>query len=353
MKAEQNRKTIAVIFGGCSSEHNVSLQSAYGIISHISRRRYQPVLLGITREGKWYLYEGDIERIKDGSWSTDEKCTPAVISPDKEDRGIVFTEDGKKRLIQLDAALPVLHGRFGEDGTIQGLLELAGIPVIGCGTMSSAICMDKDMSHRLVESAGIRVPRSLVLEEKEGARGAADWAGAQGYPIYVKPATEGSSIGISKVYDEKQLEEAIRTAFEYDRKVILEENIEGFEVGCAVLGKEELLLGTVDEIETPGGFFDFTEKYTQEKSHIYVPARISPEKALEVQKAAERIYRTLGCKGFARVDLFLTPEEELVFNEVNTIPGFTVHSRYPNMLKEAGLSYDEIVEKLIQTEVGA
>lgn len=352
MKAAKQRKTIAVIFGGCSSEHNVSLQSAYSIIGHINRQRYEPVLIGITKEGKWYLYQGDIQRIADGSWYLDETCIPAVISPDKEDRGLIFTKDEKKHLIQLDAALPVLHGRFGEDGTIQGLLELAGIPVIGCGTMSSAVCMDKDMSHRLVESAGIRVPKSLVLDRPGKTGDAADWAEEIGYPVYVKPATEGSSVGISKVYDKGQLNGAVKNAFEYDTKVLVEENIEGFEVGCAVLGKEELLLGTVDEIEAPGGFFDFEEKYTQEKSHIYVPARISPEKMLEVQKAAEYIYRTLGCKGFARVDLFLTPKEELVFNEVNTIPGFTIRSRYPNMLKNTGLSYDEIVEKLIQTEVG-
>lgn len=353
MKAEKQRKTIAIIFGGCSSEHDVSLQSAYGIISHINRQRYEPVLMGITKEGKWYLYQGDIQRIADGSWYLDEACVPAVISPDKEDGGLIFTKDAEKQLIKLDAALPVLHGRFGEDGTIQGLLELAGIPVIGCGTMSSAICMDKDMSHRLVESAGIRVPKSLVITGPGKAEDAAAWAEQMGYPVYVKPAAEGSSIGISKVYDKAQLAGAVANAFAYDTKVILEENIEGFEVGCAVLGKEELLLGTVDEIETPGGFFDFEEKYTQEKSHIYVPARISPQKALEVQKAAECIYRTLGCKGFARVDLFLTPKEELVFNEVNTIPGFTTHSRYPNMLKAAGLSYDEIVERLLETEVGA
>lgn len=353
MKAKKERKTIAVIFGGCSSEHDVSLQSAYSIISHINLQNYELVLIGITKEGKWYLYQGDIQRIADGSWHLDEACISAVISPDKEDGGLIFTKDAKKQLIKLDAALPVLHGRFGEDGTIQGLLELAGIPVIGCGTMSSAICMDKDMSHRLVESAGIRVPKSLVLDGRGKVGQAAVWAEKTGYPIYVKPAAEGSSIGISKVYDEAQLAGALEAAFAYDTKVILEENIEGFEVGCAVLGKEKLLLGTVDEIETPGGFFDFEEKYTQEKSHIYVPARISSQKALEIQKAAERIFRALGCKGFARVDLFLTPKEELVFNEVNTIPGFTTHSRYPNMLKATGLSYEEIVEKLLQTEVGA
>lgn len=347
------KKHIGIIFGGCSSEHEVSLKSAYGIISHINRKRYEPVLIGITKKGRWYLYEGDIERIQDGTWQQDKACIPAIISPDKEDRGVVFAKQGEQRFIRLDAALPVLHGRFGEDGTIQGLLEMAGIPVIGCGTMSSAICMDKDMSHRLAACAGIRVPKSFVLEERDKEEEGAAWAEQIGYPLYVKPATEGSSIGISKVWDKEQLADAVKTAFEYDSKVILEENIEGFEVGCAVLGNRELLLGVVDEIETPGGFFDFTEKYTQKKSHIHVPARISAEKALEVQTAAECIYHTLGCKGFARVDLFLTPEGELVFNEVNTIPGFTVHSRYPNMLKGIGLSYDEIVEKLIQTEVGA
>lgn len=347
------KKHIGIIFGGCSSEHEVSLKSAYGIISHINRRRYEPVLIGITRRGRWYLYEGNVEKIQDGTWDRDKACTPAIISPDKADGGVMVTKQGEQRFIRLDAALPVLHGRFGEDGTIQGLLEMAGIPVIGCGTMSSAICMDKDMSHRLVACAGMRVPKSFVLERQGKEEEGAAWAEQIGYPVYVKPATEGSSIGISKVGDKEQLTGAIKTAFEYDSKVILEENIEGFEVGCAVLGNREPLLGAVDEIETPDGFFDFTEKYTQKKSHIHVPARISSEKALEVQKAAECIYHTLGCKGFARVDLFLTPEGELVFNEVNTIPGFTVHSRYPNMLKSIGLSYDEIVERLIQTEVGA
>lgn len=349
----KRRKTIAVLFGGCSSEHDISLKSAYGIISHINQELYEPVLIGITREGKWLLYRGDFAHIEDGTWHLDKSCVSAVISPDREVHGVQFEENHKKSSIKLDAALPVLHGRAGEDGTVQGLLELAGIPVIGCGTMSSAICMDKDMSHRLAASAGVKVPASYVLSRKDELLDAAKWAGYIRYPIFVKPATEGSSIGMSKVFDEEQLVQAVETAFQFDAKVILEETIPGFEVGCAVLGSEQLVLGAVDEIDVPGGFFDFKEKYTQKNSHIYVPARIPEEKAQEIKVVAQTIYQVLGCKGFARVDLFLTPEGEIVFNEVNTIPGFTVHSRFPNMLKSIGLSYDEIVEKLIETEVGA
>lgn len=349
----KEKKKIAVIFGGCSSEHEVSLKSAYSIISHINRDKYEPVLLGITRDGKWYLYRGELERIQDGSWQLDKKCIPAVISPDRDVAGVIFMEKGSLRTIPLDAALPVLHGRAGEDGTVQGLLELAGIPVIGCGTMSSAICMDKDMAHRLAASAGIRVPGSFVINSPGREADAAEWADKNGYPVFVKPATEGSSIGISKVYCKEELAAAVKLAFQYDSKVILEENIEGFEVGCAILGCGDLVVGAVDEIQAKDGFFDFKEKYTQQQSHIYVPARIPEETALKIQETAKKIYRTLGCKGFARVDLFLTPTGELVFNEVNTIPGFTVHSRYPNMLKSIGFSYDEIVEKLIETEVRA
>lgn len=345
------RKTIGILFGGNSSEYEISLKSAYGIISHIDRETYRPVLIGITREGKWLLYQGDIERIEDGSWYQEDSCLPAVISPDRSCGGILYREKGAVKCVKLDAALPVLHGRMGEDGTVQGLLELAGIPVIGCGSMASAVCMDKDMTHRLAASAGVRVPASQILYRYESWEKAFDWAEKNGYPVFVKPATEGSSIGISRVRGKEELRKGLETAFRYDTKVIVEQAIDGFEVGCALLGYGDPLIGEVDEIEEPDGFFDFHEKYTQKRSRIHVPARIPAEKAEEIQETAKRIYRVLGCKGFARIDLFLTPEGELVFNEVNTIPGFTLHSRYPNMLKKAGLSYGEIVEKLIRTEI--
>lgn len=347
------RKRIGILFGGCSSEHEVSLKSAASIISHMDREKYELAQIGITKDGAWFLYGGGVEKISDGTWEQDESCVPAVISPDRSIGGICCSGRNGMTVYPLDAALPVLHGRAGEDGTVQGLLELAGIPVIGCGTMSSAICMDKDMSHRLADSIGVRVPESLVLEHASAMDKAYDWAKRMGYPVFVKPATEGSSIGISKVYEESDMTAAVEQAFRYDTKVILEETIEGFEVGCALLDGDELVLGAVDEIETPGGFFDFEEKYTQERSRIYVPARIPKAKAQEVQDAARRIYRVLGCKGFARVDLFLTPDGEIVFNEVNTIPGFTPYSRYPKMLGQVGISYEEMIRRMIETEVGA
>lgn len=349
----KEKKRIGILFGGCSSEHDVSLKSAMTIIGHVDREKYELVQIGITKEGKWLLYKGAADKIGDGTWEQDESCLPAVISPDRSIGGVCCSEEGTVKTYPLDAALPVLHGRAGEDGTVQGLLELAGIPIIGCGTRSSAICMDKDISHRLAASIGVSVPQSRILERIDQMEEAYQWASRIGYPVFVKPATEGSSIGISKVYEESDLESAVTRAFAYDSKVILEQTIDGFEVGCALLGGDEPMLGAVDEIEVPSGFFDFEEKYTQEHSQIYVPARIPEEKAGEIQDIARKIYGILGCKGFARVDMFLTPAGEVVFNEVNTIPGFTPCSRYSRMLGQVGISYEEMIERIIETEIGA
>ena len=250
-------------------------------------------------------------------------------------------------MIDVDLAFPVLHGKNGEDGTVQGLFELAGIPVVGCGTLSSALCMDKDRSHKLVKLAGISVPKSVTFNQlgKEAAiKGVrADLS----YPLFVKPVRAGSSFGITKVVREQELWDAIELAFRHDAEVIVEEAIEGFEVGCAVLGMDELTVGRVDEIELSCGFFDYTEKYTLQSSKIYMPARIDDEAEQRIQKTAVAIYRALGCSGFARVDMFYTPSGEIVFNEVNTIPGFTAHSRYPNMMKGIGLSFAQMLDKLI------
>ena len=211
--------------------------------------------------------------------------------------------------------------------------------------------MDKDRAHKLAGLAGVRIPRALVPEGRTCAdllSEARAFARETGYPLYVKPVKAGSSYGVTKVTDESRLADAVSLALRYDDQVILEENIEGFEVGCAVLGKDRLITGEVDEIELAGGFFDFTEKYTLKTSAIHVPARIPAEKATEIKEAAKRIYRALGCSGFARVDLFLTPEGQIVFNEVNTIPGFTEHSRYPGMMKAAGYSFREILTRIIE-----
>ena len=338
---------IAVLFGGCSTEYGVSLQSAHAVLSHIDKGKYDVLPVGIDRAGRWFYYFGYIDAILDGSWCDDTvHCIPCAISPNRGG-GELILFGGEVERVPFDAAFPVLHGKNGEDGTVQGLLELAGIPLIGCGTLSSALCMDKDRAHKLAALAGVRVPRAAVFQRGAAAPALREAAKELGYPLFVKPVRAGSSFGITKVRCEEELEEAAQAAFRHDSEILLEEAIPGFEVGCAVLGNRELMMGAVDEIELSDGFFDFEEKYTLKTSKIHCPGRISQEQARQVQEAAGRIYRALHCRVFARVDLFMTPEGELVFNEVNTIPGFTAHSRYPNMMKAAGLEFGPLVERLI------
>ena len=342
---------IAVIFGGCSNEYKVSLQSAFGVIMHMDRAKYEPVLLGITRTGEWYIFDGILEKISNDTWNNPKDCIRAIISPDRETKGVLVFDENETRTVRLDAAMPVLHGKNGEDGTIQGLLELAGIPVVGCNTMSSALCMDKDRAHKLVNAAGICIPRSFILTSEADVALALPQADKLGYPLFVKPVKSGSSYGITMVLGKSELPAAISLAFEHDNTVLIEENITGFEVGCAILGNEELIVGQVDEIELAEGFFNYNEKYTLETSAIHVPARVSTHKAEEIKETAKVIYRALGCSGFARVDMFLTPSGDIIFNEVNTIPGFTLYSRYPNMLKAIGMTFEQMIDEIIKLAV--
>ena len=344
------RKRIAVLFGGASSEYEVSLQSAYAVITHMDRDKYEILPIGIAKDGSWYLYRGELSNIPGDNWLERKSCVPVVVSPDKNLHGILLLKEDGVESVCLDGAMPILHGKNGEDGTVQGVLELAEIPLIGCNTMSSAICMDKETAHRLAKECGVKVPSSFLITKTDlqQEKQIICYGEQLGYPLFVKPLRAGSSFGITKVARQEELLAAVEHAFAYDSIVILEEMIQGFEVGCAILGTETLTVGVVDEIELSEGFFDYTEKYTLKSSKIHVPARISQQKAEEIQETAIRIYRGLGCSYFARVDLFLTPEGEIYFNEVNTIPGFTSHSRYPNMLKEAGISFEEIITRLVE-----
>ncbi len=394
------KKTIAVLFGGCSSEHEVSLQSVYAVLTHLDKEKYELVPIGISRTGEWFWYRGDWLGIKENTWWQElEQLQPVCLSPDRRRRGLLVLEEvpERYRFMEIDAVFPVLHGRNGEDGTLQGLAELAGIPLIGCGTLASALCMDKHRAHLLVRQAGIAVPRSILLtgqekaqcrekdqtkyasalqekeltaaqisrrqrsaaglsfsfaaQEQAGERsiGIEEKAAAElGFPLFVKPVRAGSSYGVSFVQEQSELGAAIEKALQYDREVLLEEAIEGFETGCAVMGDEQLTVGRIDEIELTQGFFDYQEKYHLITSKIHVPARIDAEMERKLQETAKMIYRCLGCSGFARVDMFLTAEGEIVFNEVNTIPGFTEHSRFPNMLKSAGWTMEEILEYLVE-----
>lgn len=345
-----DKRTVAVLFGGCSSEYSVSLASAQAVVQHMDRERYTPVLIGISRSGAWLHYTGPVERMAEDTWNDPRWCAPAVVSLDRGDQTLLVRRGEQIERIHLDAAFPVLHGKNGEDGTVQGVFELAGIPLVGCGVLASALCMDKDRAHKLAAVAGVSVPNSYVLGRGEAGE-AASRAERLGYPIFVKPVKAGSSYGVTKVTERGQLTAAVELAFSHDDAVLLEECISGFEVGCAVLGNDVLTVGAVDEIELQSGFFDYTEKYTLKTAQIHVPARIRPEQSAQIQETARTVYRALGCRGFARVDLFLDAQGRIVFNEVNTIPGFTAHSRYPSMMKAAGLSLQEILTAVIELAV--
>lgn len=342
------RKRVAVLFGGCSTEYEVSLQSAAAVLEHMDAGRFDIIPVGITREGDWYHYTGRIEAVLSDGWHTDrDHLYPLVVSVSRSEPGFLERRGNDYRMLGVDLVFPVLHGKNGEDGTLQGMFELAGLPVVGCDTLSSALCMDKDRAHRLVSHAGIAVPRSAVFSRAGKAEAMERIAGWLQYPLFVKPVRAGSSVGITKVNGAEELDAAIELAFSYDREVIVEEEIEGFEVGCAILGRDEPLVGRVDEIELAEGFFDYREKYTPEGSQIHMPARIDAQAEKKIQETALNIYRTLGCSGFARVDMFYTPSGEIVFNEVNTIPGFTAHSRYPSMMKGIGLSFPQMLNALL------
>ena len=342
------KKKIAVIFGGCSPEHTVSLTSAAAVIRHIDTEKYEVVQLGITEGGEWFRFYGSPDDIEANTWRADRtKCIPAVISPDRDQHGILEFRLSGVRTTRLDAAFPVLHGRNGEDGTVQGLCEMAGIPLIGCGTLASALCMDKDRAHKLVMLAGVAVPRSVLLEKLPTSAELAALAEGVGYPLFVKPVRAGSSFGVARVEAPSELRAAVRDAFRYDNSVLLEEAVPGFEAGCAVIGNSELVTGRADEIELSGGYFDFEEKYTLKTSKIHMPARVDAATEQRLRETACRIYRALGCRGFARVDMFLTPDKRIVFNEVNTIPGFTSHSRFPKMMSGVGYDFPALVDALI------
>ena len=343
-----DRMTLAVIFGGYSSEYDVSLQSASAVIKAINKSKYNVVMLGIDRLGEWYRFTGDVDRIAADTWRDDSCCRKAFIAPSRDIHGIIELDGKSGCFVRVDLAFPVLHGRNGEDGTLQGLLELAGIPVVGCGALPSALCMDKELAHIVVSNTGIKTPRGVTLRSAAEIKTAVERADGLHYPVFVKPARAGSSFGVTCVKRPEDLQNAVQAALAHDNKVIVEEMIEGFEVGCAVMGNEEgLITGSVDEIELVGDLFDFTEKYTLKTSKIHVPARIPAQKAEEIKDTAKTIYKALGCTGFARIDMFLTPSSEIIFNEVNTIPGFTTHSRYPNMLGVNGMAFEQIIDTVI------
>ncbi|OHV31880.1 MULTISPECIES: D-alanine--(R)-lactate ligase [Pseudofrankia] len=336
-----DRLRVGIIFGGCSEEHSISVKSAQEIAKNIDVEKYEPFYVGITRSGAWKLCDGPGAAWEDGG------CRPAVLSPDRSVHGLLVLEQDGYEMIRLDVVFPVLHGKLGEDGAMQGLLELSGIPYAGCDVQSSALCMDKSLAYIVAGNAGIATPnyRAVAADEKVDPDGFT-------YPIFVKPARSGSSFGVSKVSRKEDLPSAVEAARRYDSKVLIEEAVVGSEVGCAILGERfGLVAGEVDRISLSHGFFRIHQESApetgSENSTAIVPADISAESRALVQETAKAIYRALGCRGLARVDMFLTEDGTVVLNEVNTLPGMTSYSRYPRMMAAAGLPLAELIDRIV------
>lgn len=344
--------SLAVIFGGVSSEHEVSRMSVTSILENLSNERYEVHMVGITKEGRWLLYTGPVEDILSGAWEQGP-VAPAFLSPDPSVHGLVALRDGKAETINVDVIFPALHGKNGEDGTIQGLFQLSGIPYVGCDTESSAICMDKAVTHSLLSSADIEQAHYLwfyadrfdaapdTIKNKIQAR--------LDFPVFVKPSSAGSSVGVSKVERFEDLDQAIRKAAREDKKVVVEEGITGQEVEVAVLGNRDCDASIVGEIGASAQFYDYDDKYINGTSQLYIPARIPQEVSEKIRQTAVRAYRLLGCSGLARVDFFVTAgDNRVILNEINTLPGFTSISMYPKLWMAMGLSYGELLDKLIE-----
>ena len=336
-----DRLKVGIVFGGCSEEHPVSVKSAQMVAKNLDAERYEPFWIGITKSGAWKLCDGP-----DGDWENGS-CRPAVLSPDRSVHGLLVLGQGQYETISLDLVLPVLHGKFGEDGAMQGLLELSGIPYAGCDVQSSALCMDKSLAYIVARSAGIATPNFWAVTANENID-----TGRLPYPVFVKPARSGSSFGVSKVSHKEELLSAVETARQYDSKVLIEEAVVGSEVGCAILGNDlDLIAGEVDHIYLSHGFFRIHQESTpesgSENSTPIVPADIPAESRSLVQETAKAVYRALGCRGLSRVDMFLKEDGKVILNEVNTLPGMTSYSRYPRMMAAAGLPLAEVIDRLV------
>lgn len=332
---------LAIIFGGCSEEHPVSVKSAQEVAKHLDLNKYEPLYIGITKDGAWKLCAAP-----GPDWEAGD-CRPAILSPDRTVHGLLVQDKVRYQVIHVDAVLPVLHGKLGEDGAIQGLLELSGIPYAGCDIQSSALCMDKSLAYTVVKNAGIATPEFWIVTADTPID-----PDQLHYPVFVKPARSGSSFGVTKVSAKTELAAALATARQYDTKILIEEAVVASEVGCAVLGNgTALFVGEPDKISLSHGFFRIHQEEKpesgSENATITVPADISAAARAQVQKTAKAIYSALGCRGLARVDMFLKEDGSVVLNEVNTLPGMTSYSRYPRMMAAAGLPLGEVIDQVV------
>ena len=342
---------VAVIFGGMSNEHDISLISASNVISHLDPEKYEIIPIGITRKGRWFFYPRDISCIKEDRWESDPDCVPAAILPDPLYRGIAKITDNRITIVKVDVVFPVLHGKFGEDGTLQGLLDMSGIPYVGCGCFASAACMDKEYTHTVLEKNGVNMARYRVVRQSD--LGSLDAvceriASELDYPLFVKPACSGSSVGVNKATCFEDLKNAVKLAFTHDKKVIVEEYIKGRELECAVLGTDNPFASDVGEILSCNDFYDYDAKYILGTSGLNIPADIPLDASKEIRETAVKAFKALGCFGLSRVDFFLADNGKVYLNELNTLPGFTSISMYPKLMEKLGIPYGELLDRLIK-----
>lgn len=347
-----NKLSVCVLFGGISPEHEVSLRSAESVLNNLNPEKYNIFPVGITKTGDWILYGGtDYGKLPSGEWMQCGENRRAAISPVRGQGLLSFEGDCVVRE-RIDVVFPVLHGENGEDGSMQGLLQLAGIPCVGPNVASSATCMDKSLTKLVCDRAGIRQAawQLVTAEELEHNAEAVMDAVEQrfSYPVFVKPAGTGSSVGVAKAKNREALETALRNAAKFDCKILVEEFINGREVEVAVLGNDAPAASVCGEIDSGTEFYDYEAKYISDCARLYIPARIDAQTEENVRDAAIRAYKALGCRGLSRVDFFVTYEgNEIVFNEINTIPGFTSISMYPKLFEASGIPYPQLLDRLL------
>ena len=348
---------VCILFGGMSPEHAVSLRSAESVLNNLNPEKYNIYPVGITRDGQWYLYRGEYGMLPGGTWEENPDNCPVAISPVRGQGLLCFEEAGVGQ-IPLDVVFPVLHGENGEDGAVQGLMQLAGIPCVGPNVSASAVSMDKTLTKLVVDHIGqpqaawMLVRRVDVHHRMENIL--AQLQEKLSFPMFVKPAGTGSSVGVSKAADAVSLQKALLVAAEYDEKVLVEEFIRGREVEVAVMGNDSPIASICGEIDSGAEFYDYDAKYITDTSVAYIPARIDEDVAEQVRDAAVKIYSALGCRGLSRVDFFVTYDDNrMVFNEINTLPGFTSISMYPKLFEASGVEYGDLLDRLLELAMEA
>ena len=352
-----NKMNVCVLFGGISPEHEVSLRSAESVLTNMDAEKYNIFPVGITKKGEWILFGGsDYSQLPSGMWMEHPDNRKTTISPIRGQGLLIFEGDCVVRE-QIDVVFPVLHGENGEDGAMQGLLQMAGIPFVGPHVAASAVAMDKTLTKLVADNAGIEQAAWLLVTntdmENHPEAVLDNLENRFAYPVFIKPAGTGSSVGVSKAADRAQAMEALLLAGKYDNKILVEEFIDGKEVEVAVMGNGNPVASICGEIDSGADFYDYEAKYVTDTSVAYIPARIPEAVAEQVRENAVKIYSAIGCQGLSRADFFVTAENRIVFNEINTLPGFTSISMYPKLFAASGIAYPEQINELLRLALEA